>query len=60
MKKVKEFTACALIGLGLAGVFYVGVLLSGGLMTRAQAGIIMGGGFLVVSAICMALVKGDK
>lgn len=60
MKKVKEFIACALIGLGFAGVFYVGVLLSGGLMTRAQAGFVMGGGFLVVSAICMALIKGDK
>ena len=60
MRKVKEMLACMLLTLLFVGMFYIGMQINAGAMTRGQGGLIMISGFVAVISVCIALTKGDK
>ena len=57
MKKFKETVNCILLTLMFVGMFYIGILINAGTLTRLQGGLIMGSGFVAVATICFALAK---
>lgn len=57
MKKFKEMVNCILLTMMFVGMFYVGILINAGELTRLQGGLIMGSGFVAVVTICSALTK---
>ncbi len=60
MKKFKEMVACVLLTLMFVGMFYIGILIDTGTLTRPHGALIMISGFVAVILICIALTKGDK
>ena len=60
MKKFKEMIACGLMSLMFVGMFYIGIQINSGEMTRPQGALIMIISFIAVIVICTALTKEDK
>ena len=60
MRKVKEMVSTALLTLLFVGMFYIGMQINAGAITRPQGCLIMVSGFVAVISVCIALTKGDK
>jgi len=60
MKKFKEMIACILLTAMFMGIFYIGIQINAGAITRPQGSLLMISGFVAVISVCIALTKGDK